>query len=86
MHARPGRMVWRGEQLPAAISIGTNPTFEGKERRVEAYVLDFDGDLYGEHMGFAFTGRLRGIERFETVDALIAQMQRDVDEVRKALM
>jgi riboflavin kinase / FMN adenylyltransferase len=78
-----GRMVWRGEQLPAAISIGTNPTFEGKERRVEAFVLDFDGDLYGEHVTFEFVDRLRATERYDSVEALVAQMDRDVQETRR---
>ena len=54
-----GRLVRRGEALPAAISIGTNPTFQGRERRVEAFVLDWSGDLYGEHVGLTFTARLR---------------------------
>ena len=46
-------------RLPAAVSIGTNPTFSGRERRVEAYVLDFDGDLYGERVALDFVARLR---------------------------
>jgi riboflavin kinase/FMN adenylyltransferase len=67
----------------AAISIGTNPTFEGHERRVEAYVLDFDGDLYGEGLGVEFRQRLRGMERFDSVDALVAQMSADVARTRE---
>ena len=78
-----GRLVRGGQQLPAAISIGTNPTFAGVERRVEAYVLDFAGDLYGEHVGLAFTERLRDTWRFDGVDALVAQMARDVDRTRE---
>jgi riboflavin kinase/FMN adenylyltransferase len=70
---------------PAAISVGTNPTFEVRQRRVEAYVLDFDGDLYGDTVGVEFHRRLRGMERFDTVEALIAQMAADVDQTR-ALM
>src|SRR5439155_12582686 len=60
-----GHLVRGKELLPAAISIGTNPTFQGNERRVEAFVLDFDGDLYGEHVGLAFTERLRETIRFD---------------------
>ncbi len=78
-----GRLARGKELLPAAISIGTNPTFQGNERRVEAYVLDFDGDLYGEHVGLAFTQRLRDTERFPSVDALAEQMHRDVARTRE---
>jgi riboflavin kinase/FMN adenylyltransferase len=63
----------------AAISVGTNPTFEVRQRRVEAYVLDFEGDLYGDALGIEFVTRLRGMERFETVEALVAQMHKDVE-------
>ena len=77
-----GRLVRGGERLPAAISIGTNPTFAGRERRVEAYVLDFTGDLYGEHVGLSFTARLRETLRFDGVEPLIEQMARDVARTR----
>jgi riboflavin kinase/FMN adenylyltransferase len=69
----------------AAISVGTNPTFEVRQRRVEAYVLDFDGDLYGDGLGVEFVHRLRGMERFDTVDALVAQMHDDVKQTRELL-
>jgi riboflavin kinase/FMN adenylyltransferase len=78
-----GRLVRGKEELPAAISIGTNPTFAGAERRVEAYVLDFDADLYGEHVGLSFTSRLRDTLRFDSVDALVAQMAIDVERTRE---
>jgi len=78
-----GRLVRGGRELPAAISIGTNPTFEGLERRVEAYLLDFTGDLYGEHVGLAFTARLRDTLRFDGVDELLVQMARDVERTRE---
>jgi riboflavin kinase/FMN adenylyltransferase len=74
-----GRFLRRdGTVLAAAISVGTNPTFAGTERRVEAFALDFDGDLYGESAGIEFTRRLRGQVRFEDVPALQAQMAIDV--------
>ena len=73
------------EVLPAAISIGTNPTFAGRERRVEAYVLDFTGDLYGERVGLAFTSRLRDTVRFGTVEELVAQMDIDVRRTRECV-
>jgi riboflavin kinase/FMN adenylyltransferase len=77
-----GWLVRGKERLRAAISIGTNPTFSGRERRVEAYVLDFDSDLYGEHVGLDFTARLRPTWHFDTVDALVAQIAADVEAVR----
>ncbi len=75
-----------GERLPAAVSIGTNPTFQGRERRVEAYVLDFDGELYGEHVAIDFVDRLRDIESFDGPEALVAQMDRDIAETRRRVV
>ncbi|HEX7354942.1 MAG TPA: bifunctional riboflavin kinase/FAD synthetase [Mycobacteriales bacterium] len=81
-----GRLVRRkGEVLDAAISVGTNPTFAGTERRVEAYVLDFDGDLYGEHVALDLVARLRGMERYESAESLAVQIGKDVEETRSAL-
>ena len=74
-----------GERLPAAISIGTNPTFDGTERRVEAFVLDQDLDLYGEHVTVEFVDRLRGMEKFDTVEELVTQMGQDVEDVRRII-
>ena len=70
---------------PAAISIGTNPTFgAGGDRTVEAYALDRnDLDLYGIHAAIDFAARLRGTLRFESVEALVEQMRRDVDQARE---
>jgi len=80
-----GRTV-PGPQLGvAAISVGTNPTFEMRQRRVEAFVLDFDGDLYGEALGVEFVERLRGMEKFDDVDALVAQMTEDVVRTRSVV-
>ena len=75
------------EPLPAAISVGTNPTFEGeRERRVEAYVLDrTDLDLYGEPVEISFVARIRGMVAFEGVDALVETMADDVEQTRKLL-
>ena len=83
-----GRLVRAsGERLPAAISIGTNPTFAGEERRVEAFVLDAEPglDLYGEHVGLTFAARLRDTLRFDGVEPLVAQMDRDVVRTRELL-
>ena len=69
---------------PAAISIGTNPTFDGQVRTVEAYALDrTDLDLYGLHAAIDFAVRLRGTLRFDSVEALVEQMQLDVDQARE---
>ncbi|HTR69857.1 MAG TPA: bifunctional riboflavin kinase/FAD synthetase [Mycobacteriales bacterium] len=77
-----------GVRNRAAISVGTNPTFDGPTRRVEAYVLDVghDLDLYGEHVIVEFAHWLRGMERFDRVDALIEQMHRDVEHARAELV
>jgi riboflavin kinase/FMN adenylyltransferase len=68
-----------------AISVGTNPTFEVRQRRVEAFILDFDGDLYGAMLGVEFVERLRGMEKFANVDDLIQQMGRDVEQTRRVV-
>ncbi len=71
------------ERWPAAISVGTNPTFDGRHRVVEAYALDRDDlDLYGVHVAVDFAARLRGMVRFDSVAALIAQMRLDIAETR----
>ncbi len=75
----------RAERLPAAVSIGTNPTFSGRERRVEAYVLDFDGDLYGERVALDFVAHLREQRRYDGVEPLVAQIRDDVAQTRAAL-
>jgi riboflavin kinase/FMN adenylyltransferase len=69
--------------LPAAVSVGTNPTFSGRVRTVEAYVLDVDEDFYGHQVAVDFVHRVRGQERFDNVEDLIAQMHRDVQRVRE---
>jgi riboflavin kinase/FMN adenylyltransferase len=75
---------YEGERWPAAISIGTNPTFEGVERTVEAYALDRDDlDLYGVHVVVDFGVRLRDTVKFDSIEALIEQMHRDVAEARR---
>jgi len=72
------------QRWPAAISIGTNPTFGEGERTVEAHAIDRDDlDLYGVHAAIDFTTRLRGTLRFDSVGALVEQMRRDVDLARE---
>ena len=68
---------------PAAVNVGVRPTFEtGRGLLVEAHLIDFDGDLYGETLRIAFVERMRGERRFESVDELVEQMNRDVEEAR----
>lgn len=74
-----------GRKLAAAVSVGTNPTFSGRERRVEAFVLDVDEDFYGQRVSLDFVTRLRGQEKYDTLEALIEQMHLDVAETRKLL-
>jgi riboflavin kinase/FMN adenylyltransferase len=73
-----------GQRMAAAISVGTNPTFDGVARTVEAYAIDVghELELYGEHVAVEFTDRLRGMEKFAGVDELIEQMALDVEQAR----
>ena len=80
-----GWAILRGTRLPAAISVGTNPTFEGRKRTVEAFILDFDQDIYGCELAVEFVERIRGMEKFDSVEALIDQMGRDVEQTRSVL-
>jgi len=77
--------VWDGERRPAACGIGVRPTIGGGPRSIEAYIVGFDGDLYGRTLELEFVKRLRGEERFDTVDALREQMGRDVTATLEAL-
>jgi riboflavin kinase / FMN adenylyltransferase len=71
-------------ERPAAVSIGVRPTFTtGRGELIEAYVLDFDGDLYSQELRLDFLRRLRGERRFDTSQALIEQMHRDVEQTRE---
>lgn len=90
----PGDGIYAGtfvgpDQLEraAALCVGRRPTFyeEAEASLLEAHVLDFDGDLYGEYVKVRFVEWLRQDERFETVDALVAQMARDVEATRRVL-
>jgi riboflavin kinase/FMN adenylyltransferase len=67
---------------PAAISIGHTPTFEDAGLKVEAFLLEYQGRLTGQPMRLEFVGRLREQRRFESADELVAQIRRDVEQVR----
>jgi len=80
------RDLKKADWWPAAVSVGTNPTFDGDRRRVESYVLDrTDLDLYGVPITVEFVDRIRGQIRFDSVEALIAQMADDVARCRGVL-
>ncbi|AHD19437.1 bifunctional riboflavin kinase/FAD synthetase [Rhodococcus pyridinivorans] len=74
-----------GQRYLAAVSVGTNPTFSGRKRTVEAFVLDEKADLYGQHVAVDFVERLRGMEKFDSVEALISAMHRDAERAREVL-
>ena len=86
------RRLDTGERYPAAISVGTNPTFDGhRERRVESYVLERDDpddwlELYDVEVEVEFVERLRGMVRFDSVEELVVQMHADVDRARALLV
>jgi riboflavin kinase / FMN adenylyltransferase len=74
------------DPVPAAVNVGVRPTFEtGRGLLVEAYLLDFDGDLYGTELRLDFLRRLRGERAFASADALVEQMRRDVQDARAAV-
>ncbi|MGH2450562.1 MAG: riboflavin kinase, partial [Candidatus Limnocylindria bacterium] len=74
-----------GSRHAAAASLGVRPTFGAGERRLEAFLLDFSGDLYGEEARVMFVERLRDELRFESAEALVERIRKDVEETRAAL-
>lgn len=74
-----------GTEHPCVTNVGVNPTFGGQELRVEAHLLQFDGDLYGVEAQVDFRHRLRDEEKFDDVDALVAQIDKDAAEARRLL-
>jgi riboflavin kinase / FMN adenylyltransferase len=81
------RRLDTGERYPAAISVGTNPTFDGeRERRVESYVLDRDDlELYDVEVEVSFVDRIRGMSRFDSVEELIDMMRQDITRAHELL-
>lgn len=79
-YARVGGKVHR-----AAVNVGVRPTFGGGDRLIEAYLIDFDGDLYGEQLTVEFVENLRDELRFESTDELVARMDHDIVETRAIL-
>lgn len=84
----PGHGIYAclADGRPAAVSIGVRPTFKtGRIELIEAYLLDFEGDLYGHTLRLDFLARLRGERRFDSAEALVEQMHRDVEETREVV-
>jgi riboflavin kinase/FMN adenylyltransferase len=79
------RFIQGGKVREAAVSVGTNPTFSGRERRVEAFVMDVNEDFYGQRVALDFVARLRGQLKFDSSDDLVVQMREDVEEARRLL-
>jgi riboflavin kinase / FMN adenylyltransferase len=70
--------------MPAAVNVGVRPTFvTGRGELIEAYILDFEGDLYGSQLRLDFLSRLRGERRFQSAEELVEQMRRDVERTRE---
>lgn len=82
--------AWRGDGAaltghPAVVNIGVRPSFDNGQPSIEAYLLDYDGDLYGETIGLSFIRRLRGEQRFTDISALVAQIRADAESARQVL-
>jgi riboflavin kinase/FMN adenylyltransferase len=74
-----------GKQRPAMMNIGTRPTFEGQKTTLEVNILDFEGDLYGKQLTVHFVERLRDERRFDSPEALVAQLEQDKQQVEQIL-
>jgi riboflavin kinase/FMN adenylyltransferase len=84
IYATQVQILGEPERYLAATSLGTNPTFvDGGALTLEANLLDFDRDIYGQILRVTFLERLRDEERYEDVDALLAQIHKDIEETRK---
>lgn len=80
-----GWATWNGQRYMAVTNVGLRPTFNGEGVTVEAYLLDFSGDLYGQPLELSFETRLREEKKFDGIDALIAQIKADVEAGRAYL-
>jgi riboflavin kinase/FMN adenylyltransferase len=80
-------MVDIGErEVPGVANIGLNPTFGVNKRTLEAHLFDFSGDLYGKRLSVEFVARLRGEQKFPSVEELVKQIQKDADRARALLL
>ncbi|GBD36051.1 Riboflavin biosynthesis protein RibF [bacterium HR36] len=78
-----GVTCWKGRRHPAAVHIGPNPTFATGQRKIEVFLLDFSGELYGEYLSVQFLERLREVRTFPSAEALQAQIRQDVELVQQ---
>lgn len=78
-------VIAQGKRLGAAVSVGVNEMFGETTPTIEAHLLDFSGDIVGENVEITFVKRLRDIQQFDAVEALVEQIKRDVEEVRRLL-
>ena len=85
IYAARARLELRGPWLPAAMSIGVRPTFDGTVRQIEVHVLDWNGDLVGQSIAVELVDWLRPEKKFESSEALVAAMDRDLVETRRRL-
>ena len=85
VYAVTGRILSTGEELKGAANIGIRPQFEPPKELLEPYFFDFSGDLYGQEIEVAFHHFLRGEAKFDSLDDLMAQMEKDCDRARKLL-
>ena len=68
------------------MNIGTRPTFDGRSRTLEVNILDFDGNIYGQTVTITFVARLREERRFDSPEALVAQLKEDQENVKRLLL
>ncbi|NBZ89588.1 riboflavin kinase [Stagnihabitans tardus] len=82
VYASQTRIAGEDKVWPSVTSYGTRPTFDGADPRIETHILDFAGDIYGQEIEVEFLAFIRSEARFDTVEALIAAMQGDMDQAR----
>ena len=85
IYAVTGRILSTGQELKGAANIGIRPQFDPPKELLEPYFFDFSGDLYGQEIEVGFHHFLRGEAKFDSLDALVAQMEKDCDEARRLL-
>lgn len=85
IYAVTGRILATGQELKGAANIGVRPQFEPPKELLEPYFFDFSGDLYGQEIEVAFHHFLRGEAKFDSLDALVAQMEKDCEEAKRLL-
>ena len=85
VYAVTGKILSTGEELKGAANIGVRPQFEPPKELLEPYFFDFSGDLYGQEIEVAFHHFLRGEAKFDSLDALMEQMERDCTEAKRLL-